>query len=215
MTADTTQPAGALPEHPWMPTPIKSSPEEWAARAKVKAKDAAGALPERDIFGVAIDYATQILALMAERDAARASAAEWQKSAEHNLRRRISALGQVNALRRELEELRAQPAIAWDCGEVIVRGRDEIPARLLPPASDPLPLYARPIPPDAREGREPLPASHAEFWLANRAKILDAIAREGLTLVSNRYGFELLRLGRFEAQGGPAGTSADGETQHG
>lgn len=159
-------------------------------------------LPEPDIMcdcGGNYYEADTVRALMAERDAARRDAdLAWQAKA---VAMEVAA-AEIAALRQKLD-------FARDALEHYQHGGSEyrkIAARALE-------AIGNQIPPDAREGREPLPASHAEFWLANRAKILDAIAREGLTLVSNRYGFELLMLGKFEAQGGPAGTRADGETQ--
>jgi hypothetical protein len=45
-----------------------------------------------------------------------------------------------------------------------------------------------------------LSKSDAEFWLANRAKIIAACKEQGFTIVTTSKGVQLMRLGRIEAQ---------------
>jgi hypothetical protein len=150
VTADTTQPAGTLP----LP-----------------------AIIYRDGFGGETPYydSDTMRAMMAERDAAREEAAGLRQTVAHYRDHR-------DALRRELEEPRAQKPIAMVTrGGSVKFGRAMVlnhwcdGAQTLPDGEHA--LYARPIPPDAREGREPqwisvaerLPDVGVECWIAGWA----------------------------------------------
>jgi hypothetical protein len=225
VTADTTQPAGTLP----LP-----------------------AIIYRDGFGGETPYydSDTMRAMMAERDAAREEAAGLRQTVAHYRDHR-------DALRRELEEPRAQKPIAMVTrGGSVKFGRAMVlnhwcdGAQTLPDGEHA--LYARPIPPDAREGREPQWISvDDERKPPGRTPILVAVAwirhgehedgspatAEGIDVTEGEYVpmhgdrgdyFESFMGAHGDSFGvthwmplpaapvesiGPAGTSADGETQ--
>lgn len=180
MTADTTQPAGALPQPQSLITDA-----DVGHRAYTKA-DMRAMMADRDWWrDMANRTDLDAGKLMAERDAAREAVAyldEMTKTQGASIKQLCDASNvqtrklavvedERDALRRELEELRA-------------------------------------IPPDAREGREPL--TEEQVWRDDGLMEANAIA--GLPLDQ----FMTVVRAVEAAHGiGPAGTSADGETQHG